>query len=642
MTESGSTRINIEIKTNSQKTRERAMSLPAALLFNQEIAQYSKQKMYDQACQVFEKMIRSGVRPDVVTYNTMINVLVKSQRLNDAFDLFGQMKASGIAPTIVTYTSLIDGCGKNQNLQKALFVYQEAKGSEIELNLHFFNAIINAGCLNENLPLVDLVLVDMSLQGFANNSVTYNTLLNGYLRMNQLSRLMDTIHLMIINKEEFTSSAITTIYQSTSLLNTRDDVKKYIELLIGTRILVGKPQTTLLISDLIKAKKLNPAFCMIELFIGKRIEFDISIMNDLASLAGEYANFKVINWISEYIASNKYPMSVISSQIHAFSRIGNINQVRSLLSDKQTSLNMITPESKMSVIMCFLASKDFDSATKIVDSLLIDGSITANISERLIMQYFDQKNYEMVIKIYMNSRKNVFSVSPKSVDCVIESYMNTKLDIEIVSQLKPTDNGIIYLAKHLPDNLFDRIAWDLLVENPEIRPQSSLLFDLMVTLISKDLLSAAWAAFKKYITSGIAPSENSIELALQTQKDVKNHGNIMLIYDSARDCGIIPSTSLITAAISSSINIGNISEAFQFVAELESSHIVVSDINVSLKSALEILKRSLPSSENIPEMKQAVKNRPRSHTCPRITNKLTGMEEISNRSAFIVLESGEI
>ncbi|EAX93917.1 hypothetical protein TVAG_342340 [Trichomonas vaginalis G3] len=64
----------------ASRSRKRAMSLPAALHFNQEIAQYSKQKMYDQACEVFEKMIQSGVQPDVVTYNTMINVLVKSQR----------------------------------------------------------------------------------------------------------------------------------------------------------------------------------------------------------------------------------------------------------------------------------------------------------------------------------------------------------------------------------------------------------------------------------------------------------------------------------------------------------------------------------------------------------------------------------
>lgn len=121
-----------------RSTRERSMSLPAALRFNREIAQFAKQKQFDLAILCYKPMLATRIAPDVVTYNTMINVYVKMQRLEDAFALFEQMKSEAIDPTtIVTYTSLVDGCGKSGSFSMAMALYHEVTASPIEPNMHF-------------------------------------------------------------------------------------------------------------------------------------------------------------------------------------------------------------------------------------------------------------------------------------------------------------------------------------------------------------------------------------------------------------------------------------------------------------------------------------------------------------------------
>ena len=84
-----------------RSTRERSMSLPAALRFNREIAQFAKQKQFDLAILCYKRMLASRIAPDVVTYNTMINLYVKTQRLSEALQLLDQMKWRLVTPSIV-------------------------------------------------------------------------------------------------------------------------------------------------------------------------------------------------------------------------------------------------------------------------------------------------------------------------------------------------------------------------------------------------------------------------------------------------------------------------------------------------------------------------------------------------------------
>ena len=64
--------------------------------------------------------MRQGIKPNIVTYNSLISACEKGQSLPKALQLSVDSQRQGIKPNIVTYNSLISACEKGQTLQKAL------------------------------------------------------------------------------------------------------------------------------------------------------------------------------------------------------------------------------------------------------------------------------------------------------------------------------------------------------------------------------------------------------------------------------------------------------------------------------------------------------------------------------------------
>ena len=62
------------------------------------------------AMSLLETMRRTGLRPDVRTYNTLMQGWIELKNMDRAMDLFKQMKRNKrVRPDIVTYNLLISG-----------------------------------------------------------------------------------------------------------------------------------------------------------------------------------------------------------------------------------------------------------------------------------------------------------------------------------------------------------------------------------------------------------------------------------------------------------------------------------------------------------------------------------------------------
>lgn len=60
-----------------------------------------------------------GIKPNVVTYNTIIHGFCSRGRVGGALMIFSAMKAKGIEPDSYTYGSLISGMCKERRLDEA-------------------------------------------------------------------------------------------------------------------------------------------------------------------------------------------------------------------------------------------------------------------------------------------------------------------------------------------------------------------------------------------------------------------------------------------------------------------------------------------------------------------------------------------
>ncbi len=62
-----------------------------------------------------KSLVSLGLKPDIVTYNSLLQSYVKSNRLREAETIFEKMIVANIPPGAITYNTLISGYAKIGN-----------------------------------------------------------------------------------------------------------------------------------------------------------------------------------------------------------------------------------------------------------------------------------------------------------------------------------------------------------------------------------------------------------------------------------------------------------------------------------------------------------------------------------------------
>lgn len=483
-----------------EKGRSRSISLPIVLHYNQKIANYSKQKQYQLACQSFEQMLQNHVNPDVVTYNTMINVYVKSQRLADAFALFDQMKQSNINPTIVTYTSLIDGCGKYGNLERALQVYSHVKKIGITLNMHFFNAILNATFLQGNIQSVEMILSDIKESDLQPNIVTYNTMLAGYIRFELLSKIESTIEKMISSEIEFNGITQTTILQAVTLVHDQTSLFQFINVLKISKIIPTQIQVTQLISELISNRFLILSKELCDHLISIGCQMTIESLSLIIELAGFFSNIDVIQWCTEKAAQFKLNMSfqIYLSQLCLFARFKNYEKSIQAYEQITFSHELIPSHVKLSLINCFLCHDDVQRSLNLA---------TKWISEE------NDTNSDLNKNTSSNSSQNS-SFSPDDADQVLSLFFERSLFNEVMS-ISQTIRDLCDFTLPMKSSNFTLLASikmnnfsSLISSISEFSPSCVVLTEIINSISQNDLSLVPWNTLIDNFCSSVEASKN--------------------------------------------------------------------------------------------------------------------------------------
>lgn len=68
---------------------------------------------------------KADVKPDNVTYNTVINALGRCGRVKEATVHLHAMKEQGLSPDVVTFGTLIHACAQSAKREPALALFAE-------------------------------------------------------------------------------------------------------------------------------------------------------------------------------------------------------------------------------------------------------------------------------------------------------------------------------------------------------------------------------------------------------------------------------------------------------------------------------------------------------------------------------------
>ncbi|XP_060667211.1 pentatricopeptide repeat-containing protein At4g16390, chloroplastic-like [Ziziphus jujuba] len=126
------------------------------ILYNVTLKVFRKCKDLDRAEKLFDEMLERGVKPDNVTFSTMIRYARMSSFPDKAVEWFEKMPTFGCDPDDVTYSAMIDAYGRAGNVDMAFSLYDRAGTEKWCIDPVTFSTLIKIhgqsgnfdGCLN--------------------------------------------------------------------------------------------------------------------------------------------------------------------------------------------------------------------------------------------------------------------------------------------------------------------------------------------------------------------------------------------------------------------------------------------------------------------------------------------------------------
>ncbi|KAF8401945.1 hypothetical protein HHK36_012896 [Tetracentron sinense] len=172
---------------------------PSVVVYNMIIVSLCKDRLVTEALDLLLEMTSKGIPPDVVTYNCLIRGLYSSGQWKEATRLFNEMvdrkisqngdlslheffneiQACGQRPDLVTYNLLLDGLCQNQCLDEAMTLFHLIEDSKFKPNIITYGILIDGMCKAGKLKAAMELFCSFPAKGLEPSVSTYNIIING-------------------------------------------------------------------------------------------------------------------------------------------------------------------------------------------------------------------------------------------------------------------------------------------------------------------------------------------------------------------------------------------------------------------------------------------------------------------------------
>ncbi|KAK9846531.1 hypothetical protein WJX81_006057 [Elliptochloris bilobata] len=155
---------------------DRAQPLPEDVF--QALRRFDGRADCQTALSVFGFMTQQGCMPNVVTYNTLVDVYGKMGDWERAVGVLDNMKAVGVDPVLRTYNTLIIACNMCCQPREAVRVYERLKSQGLSPNSTTYNALITAYGKAGDITMVLSMFAEMKQQKCERSVITYSSLIS--------------------------------------------------------------------------------------------------------------------------------------------------------------------------------------------------------------------------------------------------------------------------------------------------------------------------------------------------------------------------------------------------------------------------------------------------------------------------------
>jgi len=86
--------------------------------------------MVDKAIEVYKEMLQEKMKPSLITYTSILQILIKTKKIQFAIDIFDEILKNKLSPDQVMYNVIVNGCVFNGRLEDACrFLFESFKAN---------------------------------------------------------------------------------------------------------------------------------------------------------------------------------------------------------------------------------------------------------------------------------------------------------------------------------------------------------------------------------------------------------------------------------------------------------------------------------------------------------------------------------
>ncbi|CAK0807867.1 unnamed protein product, partial [Prorocentrum cordatum] len=120
------------------------------------------------------QMVRMGMKPNIVTFNSLIDACAKTRNLPLAIEVWGIMSDEQVAPNHITYNTMINACSQACDAQKAVEWLQRMQDDNFSPDTVTYGAIFSVCAKTADVDAAEVWFQRMDQSGAKADRVIFN------------------------------------------------------------------------------------------------------------------------------------------------------------------------------------------------------------------------------------------------------------------------------------------------------------------------------------------------------------------------------------------------------------------------------------------------------------------------------------
>ncbi|BBN14565.1 protein MpPPR_38 [Marchantia polymorpha subsp. ruderalis] len=507
---------------------------------------------------VLNRMKSAGIRPSVATYNILVDGCLKVPKgFEIASSLLEQMRKDDLRPDRVTYTTMIIVYSRKGHHKEAINIFREMLEQDCHPDILTYNAVLNAhGKLGDIQGMLH-VHQSMVAQQVDPDTVTFNIILSALARA---GRTKDVVRFYRLMRKIRVTPDVTTC---SILVNAYGKVREWKELdsLLAEMESLGLQPDLAVYNSLISIYGKAGRFEQVDLLTkslhsSNNIKFDLITYNTLIDVFGKAGRLSdVIKWFSDMRKRGVKPdVRTFNALVHAYGRASQYDGVREVLDLFLADGSKPDLVFYHTLLFMFGKGAKYDDAWRVIEDMKAEGyTLSLEIYNSLLL-VFGRSDADEAMKVFKDMIASKVTPNSNTFKVLIEVHARKGKVDECLSIYKTS-------MEYLPEQVNESVLSSLLgacCNMRRIEKAEEILSQLEKKRFSVSLACFNWLILG-YGRQGDWANAEIVLDRMRSQRVTPNSQSYTFLLEAYSLCGLFEKADSLSRRMQQEDNLNSIS-----------------------------------------------------------------------------------